>query len=442
MTAVNRILKKQKSYLKDDSGVALVLVLIVMFVLIVLGTAAYNISQSSLKQAVIKKSNLQAEYLARSAVDATKEAWSAEVVKDPTEKLKVNQNNTFYNRYDYTNDNFINDSAANEGNDGIIKTVQNYDASTGICTITSTVKIGSTHATVKAVSEKLSKTNVATVNVDNTNKWYENHAYSRSTIFFGTMSWSSWTILPGPLTPSTISGTTTPYTSSYHSTEGLVYIDTDITNSSTLYANANLSSNSYTVTGLQAKRIQFNCPLDIYTNTSWKNIFGGYSRNPQSLIVSAETIVFNKKLTIGDGAYGNLTLRLPPGHNKDGFAGISGDVIYDLEAKGNESRALADKVNLLLIDKSKTYGLVHFSNVQVNASSDTTKNNPALIANKSFFFRLNDPTYKSLKIGTKAGTFDSGDAGCTFQDLIRDGYLIPATEDDINSSFSIEFTYE
>ena len=72
-----------KSPLKNESGIALPLVLMIMLILILFGTTAYTASQSSLKQSKNLEKNLECKYLARSAVDATKEAWTSKWIRQP-----------------------------------------------------------------------------------------------------------------------------------------------------------------------------------------------------------------------------------------------------------------------------------------------------------------------------------------------------------------------
>lgn len=416
--------------LKNQGGWALPLVLMLMVVFTLLGTAAYHASQSSLMQAARLHPTLQCKYLARSAVDATKEAWSAKWLADPA-SVDEDESVTFYTRYDAASDEFVEESASNKDNDGVITTVQEYDTDTGICTITSTVSIGSHSAEVTAKSEKLSTT---AVDPDADDPWFELRDY---TSWLGLFDWSDWTLLPGPDDAVVPDAEGEEYSATYHTTEGVVVIEPE--DHETLHANLSLSE--YTVTGLQAKRIEFNCPVDLYWNTSVVVPLP----NPHSLIVSAETIVFNYSLTIGDSSYGNLTLRLPPG------AGMSGKMVYKKVAEANKDRDNDDKVDLDLIDQDKKYGLVKFSAVTINGSliGNGQTNDPSQIANQAFFFRTMDE--KALNIGTEPDTFSdladmlgwtTTENDCRFSTLLANGYLIPAADDDIESYYDILFYYE
>lgn len=470
---------KGKSMLTDDSGIAMPLVLMVMLILILFGTAAYTASQSSLKQATRLDPTLQCKYLARSAVDATKENWTAQWLNNPD---TVSTNETFYTRYDETSSEFESVNNASEYDDDyVIKTVQIYDSDTGICAITSSVNIGSHSATVSARSEKLIETDVTADEM--TDPWYGEKEYGLTVPILGYISWERWTILPGSDEETVTDKDGRQYHATYHTTEGIVNIGTDEDNSEVLYANGTmwddvyidspsdffdniyaigdwlaktnadnlleqlLPTNSpviqYNVTGLQAKRIAFDCPVNLYYNTSFP--FSALLKsipNPHSLILSAETIVFNNSLTIGDSAYGNLTLRLPPG------SGMPGTIVYKRVAEANTARSTADKVDLDTIDQEAKFGLVKFSSVNVEGSSDS-RNAPSLISNKAFFFRVMDE--KALNIGTEPNTFSiladlleitNAENDCRFQTLLDEGYLIPATSDDVAEFSDILFIYE
>lgn len=490
MILVNNRLVKQQSHLLNSSGIALPLVLMLLVVFTVVGTAAYTASQSSLKQSARLNPNLQCKYLARSAVDATKEAWTAKFLDDPnkyTASGASDETNTFYTRYDSSDNKFKEETAANEGKDGIIKTVQTFDASAGICTITSTVSIGSHSATVTAESEKLNDTDVSS----GTAPWYEYHEYEFRIVSF--IKWNNWTILPGPSRQTVTDKNNQKYDATYHVSEGIVEITTGTgawPYDSTLYANGTLRDDiitktptlikafeymvdmgiflidvalnnknpikalselnkplfNYSVTGLQAKCISFNCPLNLYINTSLTPA-NGYNLvpNPHSLIVCAETIIFGNTLTIGDSAFGNLTLSIPPG------TGIPGEVVHKRVVDANAKRPVAEKVDLAKIDLTAKYGLVRFNNVVINGSlvGNLEDNDPAQISNKSFFFRVMGE--KALGIGTEPNTFSdiAGFFGwtqtendCRFKTLLEKGYLIPATKDDVQDYYDVLFFYK
>ncbi len=486
----------------NQSGIALPLVLMLLIVLSILGTAAYTASQSSLKQSSLLETNLKCKYLARSAVDATKEAWTAKWIEDP-DSVPVNQ--TFYNKYDETAKKFV---SATEGDynsgDYVIKTVLTYQD--GICTITSTAKIGDNTATVKAVSEKLTDTVVS----GTADPWYKKERYEVGISIFGVSipltDWQAWSITPGTVSQ-TITTNGMKYNATYHTTEGKVVITTD---GSPLFANGTVLEDlkkktgqsvlgltiqtvdsfrfifnmvtyqndikkildrlgdnapfNYSVTGLQAKRIDFECPVNLYWNSSvvpdieWirdlLRLGGldnfGYFPNPHSLIISAEVINFNGKLTIGNSAFGNLTLSLPPG------GGIPGDEVYRAVAKQNAARKAANNpndpvVDLSLIDKNAKYGIVRFGGT-VEVEFDNI-NQVSLVNGKTFFFRpMND---QALSIGTEPTTFTEINrrfglnitVGPTvddtlFQTLISKGYLIPATQNDMQTYRNVVFHYE
>ena len=472
-----KYLFKNNSMLSNNSGIALPLVLMVMLVLILFGTAAYTASQSSLKQSVRLDPTLQCKYLARSAVDATKEAWKAQYLIDPSSVSTVAVDTTFYTKYDEANNEFESVTSPSEYDDDyVIKTIQKYAPATGICTITSSVKIGNHSATVKARSEKV--TDTAVTGDAATDKWYEYKTYKIS----GFTNWSRWTILPGPDEKIVDDSDGTKYHATYHATEGKVNFNTNAANTDVLYSNGTLledidripgligkyvsvaswlvaksplaflnQSNfyfHYNVTGLQAKQIVFHCPVDLYHNTSLPlSELIKIVENPHSLILSAETIEFKKLLTIGDSAYGNLTLRLPPG------AGIPGNVVYKRVADANTART--SDIDLDIIDLDARYGVVKFGTVVFAPINITTgKNDVALISNQTFFFRVmdeNDPKKKALNIGTEPNTFSrlaeilnvtKTENDCQFQTLIDRGYLIPATQDDYTEISDILFIYE
>ena len=170
----------------------------------------------------------------------------------------------------------------------------------------------------------------------------------------------------------------------------------------------------------------------------------GYFPNPHSLVVSAEVINFNGDLTIGNSAFGNLTLSLPPG------GGIPGDEVYRAVAKQNTARNPADRVNLDLIHKDAKYGVVRFGG-KVKVEYDTSSaNNASLVNGKIFFFC--PPDGKALSIGTEPTTFSEINerfglnitVGPTvedtrFQTLINKGYLIPASQNDMQNYRNVVF---
>ena len=76
-------------------------------------------------------------------------------------------------------------------------------------------------------------------------------------------------------------------------------------------------------------------------------------------------------------------------------------------------------------------------------------NDPALIRNKSFFFRVMGE--KALGIGTEPNTFSdiadlfswtATENDCRLKTLLDKGYLIPATNDDVASYYDVLFFYK
>jgi len=475
-----KFLLRNKSMFCNNSGIALPLVLMVMLILILFGTASYTASQSSLKQSVRLDPTLQCKYMARSAVDATKEAWKAKYLNDPDSVSTAAT--TFYTKYDEETNEFNEATASDYNNDYVIKTVQTYN--NGICTITSTANIGDYSATVKARSEKLTETVVTGDSLNEADKWYKYKTYEIEIPIIGTIDWQYWTIMPGPDDEIVKDKDNRQYHATYHATEGIVNINTNADNSEVLYANGTLWDDfyvedpiefftniskiidwigktnavnlldqlkpdknpifQYNVTGLQAKQINFNCPVDLYHNTSLRivKLLPPMIQNPHSLILSAETIIFNKSLTIGDSAYGNLTLRLPPG------AGIPGTAVYNRVAKANKEGKYDDTVDLDLIDMDAKYGLVKFSTVVIEHST-SLQDDLSKVSGRAFYFRVMDE--KALNIGTEPNTFTiladilditKTQNDCRFVTLLENGYLIPATQDDLNNFTDVLFIYE
>lgn len=424
---VNNKLTRQKSPLLDNSGIVLPLVLMLLVVFTLLGTAAYTASQSSLKQVTQLNPNLQAKYLARSAVDATKEAWTDRwIQRTPGKPVPVSAH--FYTKYNDAIDDFVDATASEVGQDKVIETSLNYNDTTGICTITATATASGKTATVTAVSEGL----LTEQSSELTTPWYENHRYTHG---FWPIIWYSYSyiILPNPDSSEyTTDRNGRQYFSSYHYADGIVNLQA--TNASgteqTIYLDERVTD--YTAIGFQAKRIIFNSPLDLYEKGSTLAFL-----NPQALVVSAESINFNRPITIGDSAHGNLTLHLP-----DGF-GISGEKIYHLVSNANR-----DKVNL-----TAKYGLVRFSPVTIKGSlfGNLTTNNPNLIQNKTFYFRHPD-NGNSLNIGTEPNALSdlANLFGLTKKEndfllktLLDKGYLIPAPSGvNIDSDYDVLFVYQ
>lgn len=504
----------QKSHLKNEAGIALPLVLITMLILVIFGTTAYTASQSSLLQSTNLERNLECRYLARSAVDATREAWTHKWLTEPD---LAPTNETFYNKYDADVNEFVQiPEAEYSNNDYVIKTVQTYDSDTGICNITSTAKIGGHSATVKAVSEKLTEAVITDVG---SNSWYGYKPYSAKLkilgLEFNLGNWSEWTILPGSkVVKKTDSSTGVTYDASYHITDGRVVIEsvgplfangtlrehiqertgqtlTGYTletlrsivmlfrmavNPSGLPEVLNKDGNSqpinYSVTGLQAKKIEFRCPLNLYSNSSVFPNSGltsairralalvgirdfGYLPNPHSLIIAAETIIFDEEITIGNSSIGNLTLALPPG------GGIPGDEVYRAVLKQNAIRSAIGEplINLDLIDTDARYGMVRF-NDKVTVRYDTSRENRSQwVQGQTFFFlpthKYEDADYDVLSIGTEYTTFTFltdrfgeffmlGEPveDTRFQTLIEKGLFIPGTIEDLDEYGNIVFHYE
>ena len=220
------------------------------------------------------------------------------------------------------------------------------------------------------------------------------------------------------------------YHASYHYVDGIVNLAAP--GNDTVYLDERKTN--YTAIGFQAKRIIFNSPLDLYTKGSLLAII-----HPQILVVSAETIDFNKSIIIGDSAHGNLSLHLPDG------VGISGEKVYHAVSSANRS-----KVNL-----TAKYGLVRFSGVTIRGSfsNNGQPNDRNLIQNKTFYFRHPDDS-DSLNIGTEPSTFSNiptwfpgysvpTETDFRFKALLDKGYLIPAPSGiSLDSDYDVLFVYQ
>lgn len=415
---------KKKSSLLNNSGIALPLVLMLLVVFTLLGTAAYSASQSSLKQATRLNPDLQAKYLAYSAVDATKEAWTDRwIQRDPGKPVPTSA--LFYTKYDDTADDFMDATKDEVGQDKVITTSLNYDSTTGICTIIATATAGGKTATITTISEGLLTEKSAELST----KWFEKKRYGLI------VPWYDYVIIPNPSSdesiPVKIDGKDETFKASYHYVDGIVNLQAkEGSSEKTLYLDE--SETGYVTIGFQAKRIIFNSPLDLYEKKS-----ATAPLHPQALVVSAESINFNRSITIGDSGHGNLTLHLP-----DGF-GISGEKIYHSVNSANR-----DKVNL-----TAKYGLVRFSSVAIKGSffGNLTTNNPNLIQNKTFYFRHPD-NGNALNIGTEPGALSDlaklfnltkKENDFLLQTLLDKGYLIPAHDNvNIDSDYNVLFVYQ
>lgn len=414
---MNKISKICRSLLHNERGIAMPLVLMLLIVLSVFGIAAYIGSQSSLQQTLMLRPNLKAKYLARSAVDATIAAWTDEWINNPA-SAPISAH--FFTKYDNATDNFVEATSAEAGQNMVIETTQTYNASTGICTITANATADGRSATVSAVSEGL----VVEQNSSLDNPWYEQKRYGIWPFY-----WYDYIIIPNPDSSEyTTDKDNNRYYGSYHYVDGIVNLAAP--GNATLFLDERTTT--YTAIGFQAKRIIFNSPLDLYTKGSLLAII-----HPQMLVVSAESIDFNKGITIGDSYHGNLTLHLP-----DGF-GISGEKVYHAVSSANQS-----KVKL-----TAKYGLVSFSGVDIRGSfgNNGQPNQPSLIQNKTFYFRHPDDA-DSLNIGTEPGTLSGLDDwfGWTltendfrFKALLDKGYLIPAPAGvNTDSDYDVLFVYQ
>jgi len=398
----------------NQRGMALPLVLMLLMLLTVLGTAAWTASQSSLKQATAVGTNLQAEYLARSAVDATKEAWTEAWINDAATAPTYAH---FYTHFDESNDEFVNvPSPAANNYDEIIETTLNYDPSTGVCRIEATAKVGSVSRRISAVSEDLIVIGENTTTLDPPWFMIEDEDYREGSTW-KTRYWG--TILGNPDSRETKRQNNQDITASYHVTDGTVNIA--IPQNGTLYL-----SRYDNVIGYQAKTISFNCPLDLYSQTSspW------WDSTPYCLVLAGETIIFNHLLTIGDERRGNLTFHLPEG------SGISGEIVYHNLAKTSDKSK---------VDLDAYYGLVKFSQVTINGSNQ----DESQIENKTFYFRHYDES-DALMIGSKQSFikdltdslgWTDPNTDMSLNTLISKGCLIEAPNE-IKLDYGVLFTYE
>ena len=397
----------------DQSGIALPLVLMVLIVLTILGTAGWTASQSSLKQASALRPHLQAEYLARSAVDATISAWTEEWYADPN---NVTTSAHFYTRYDDSTNEFVKSNASESTKDKFIETTQTYDSSTGICTIISKATVKGKTAQVQAISEPVySVTSTPSLWVKNDTiqpNLDSNYNYSKRK-----------------------NGVN--YYSSYHYSDGVVIVNTSKSNN-TLYLDNATQYNGHRVNliGYQAKKIIYNCPVDLYGRTM--HLIPDYDR-VYAHIVTAEQIWFKKNITIGDGRYGTLILNLPEGK------GIPGQIVYQ-KVKNNKN--VRDKVDL-----DARYGIVRFAGVTVRGSLFDSENYDDNIRDRTFYFREPDGE-DVLIIGMEPHTLSEAadwlgitNTGRDFrlQKLLQKGLLIPAPSnagDLAEDELLIRFTYE
>lgn len=393
----------------NQSGIALPLVLMVLIVLTILGTAAWTASQSSLAQATRLEPAKRAEYLARSAVDATKEAW---IVAWLNNSATVPTSADFYTRYDESSDQFVNVPSADIGSHpDIIHTTLAYNTSTGICTVEATATVAGISRQIRAVSEELNETSNAELDPP----WY---IVERESFLW--WEWNEYYIKGDP--DNTVTDSSSGLTTAYHFVDSIVNVS--LPEDEPLYLNRDFDRR----VGYQAKKILFNCEVDLYSN----NTLTSY-QNPCYLVVSAETIDFNRSLTISDGASGALLLHLPEG------SGISGEVVY------HNLRNNSDKTK---VDQDAYYGLVSFSNVDIQGS---LFENPRedLIANRTFYFRHSNDA-DVLPIGIEPTTISSiadwlgiTDPNADFrcQSLISNGYLIEAPAN-IKADYQVLFVYD
>lgn len=430
---MQRLFINRQSHLRNDSGLAMPLVIMLLLVISILGLAAYTGSQSSLKQAAMLRPNLQAEYLARSAVDATIAAWTDEWINSPSD---APANAHFYSQYiqdestgEWKFESFVDNKGINADTDNLIETTLTFNAEKGTCDITATAEVGTRTATVTALSEGLLKKEGRELSPP----WYNN---------------SNGHILPN--NEHFVEQTEETYTAraSYHYVDGIVNLKST-NNKGAIQAiyldrKEKVNSKEIDAIGLQAKRIIFNSPLDLYSQNSNSyipiSLFSSL-RVPQALGLSAETIDFGNKLTIGGKAHGNLSLRLP-----EGF-GISGEKVYQ------NTSAEAQH----LVDLEARYGIVRFSDVEIKDTgyddyyvgrwpfghTETGNNNPNWIKNKTFYFR-HAYDEEAISIGTDPNFVKNNPTpDCTFKTLIEEGYLIPCPNQNIaNSDYDILFIYQ
>jgi len=218
----------------------------------------------------------------------------------------------------------------------------------------------------------------------------------------------------------------------------VVIVNTSKSNN-TLYLDNATQYNGHRVNliGYQAKKIIYNCPVDLYGRTM--HLIPGYDR-VYAHIVTAEQIWFMKNITIGDGRYGTLILNLPEGK------GIPGQIVYQ---KVKNNKDVRDKVDL-----DARYGIVRFAGVTVRGSLfDDSENDDDNIRGRTFYFREPDGE-DVLIIGMEPHTLSKAAdwLGITntsrdfrLQKLLQKGLLIPAPSnagDLAEDELLIRFTYE
>ena len=154
---------------KKNNGSALVVVIMVMAIMMIFGTAVLNISLSETKQASHEDKVIQAHYLARSGAEATLSAWK---LAKNDEKPSGQCSTVYLN----SSNQFVNSVPANMIGKFDVK-ITNPDGNTAIITSVGTVEniIQTTTVTVTTVTTQITAPPGATVSGD-TLGWYNSNS--------------------------------------------------------------------------------------------------------------------------------------------------------------------------------------------------------------------------------------------------------------------------
>jgi len=374
---------------KNEKGWAMPLALMLVFVVSLLGTALWQYSMTEVKRVERETKRLQAHYLARSGVEATRQAW---LVAGSDLKPSGAIETVYLNK---ATKEFQTAVPASPG--GQIDVTASKDADTNEWTIISTGEVSGVAQTARATATPL------VYGHEISPPWYDP---------------ANGKILPGPNEESVYDGeTNTTHIIKYHNeVPGVVRLKAD--GNPPLPLKIQKDEENKRKVAYVAHALFFESPADLKVDA--KKFFGiPYESRQGFLIAAAENVIFKKWLDVRcdndqdmlwgllDPSYGVLVLHVPEGY------GIPGE-------KVKPKAGYEDKV---VVDGSTVYGKVFFNEVRTDGSVNN------ILSNQSFYFKQKD---EGVVIGNRWFK-ENGNWKClsytgSFNKLIAAGDLIPADE--------------
>ncbi|MEW6424256.1 MAG: hypothetical protein AB1523_05835 [Bacillota bacterium] len=376
--------------LKNEKGWAMPLALMLVFVVSLLGAALWQYSMTEVKRVERETKRLQAHYLARAGVEATRQAWLvAGSDPKPSGAIKTVYLNKRTKEFQ---------TAVPASPGGQINVTASKDADTNEWTIISTGEVSGVAQTARATATPL------VYGHEISPPWYDP---------------ANGKILPGPNEESVHDEeTNTTHIIKYHDEmPGVVRLKAD--GNPPLPLKIQKDETDKRKVAYIAHALFFESPVDLKIDTKMDPFFGivPIEYRQGFLIAAAENIIFEKWLDVRcDGtrgffapylSYGVLVLYVPEGY------GIPGEKV----------KPKAGYENKVVVDINTVYGKVFFNEVR----TDGAVNN--VLSNQCFYFKQKN---EGVAIGNRWFK-ENGKWKClsyteSFNKLIAGGDLIPADE--------------